>query len=270
MTSLSRPGVPSHDARIALTVVGVLTLAALVLPTSVVSKLDLVGYAVCHQITDRSFVIGGTQLPMCARDTGMFGSALLCILGYLVLRPPRVTRFPPPRFWPVLILFAMVWAADGLNSYMLLATGRVFYYLPHNSLRLLTGALMGVSLASFVVPFFNEALWSPSVRTALPALQSWATLGALVLIALSWVALVLWQPAALYGAYALISTLGTLLLLTVVNSLMVVLVRHRENTLTHWRQFLLPFLIGSTMTLLEIAAIGTLRSYITVRMNLPF
>ena len=260
----------SQDARVGLLTVGMLVVAALILPATIVSKLDLVGYAVCHRISDRSFIIGGTQLPMCARDTGMFGSTLLCVLGCLVVRPARVAKFPQLRFWPVLVAFGLMWAADGFNSYMLLATGRVFYYVPLNSVRLLTGALMGVALASFVLPFFNEAVWSPKIRGNEPVIQSWGTLLILVFIALAWVAFVLWQPGVLYGAYALISTLGTVMLLSIVNSLVVVLLTHRENTLVSWRQFTLPFLIGVTLSVGEIAAIGALRSFITARMNLPF
>ena len=43
------------------------------------SRANVVGYAVCHRIPDRSFIIGGAQLPLCARDTGMFTAALATI-----------------------------------------------------------------------------------------------------------------------------------------------------------------------------------------------
>ena len=59
-----------------LAVLAVVAALALALPGQVGELANTVGYAVCHRIPDRSFIIGGAQLPLCARDTGMFLSLI--------------------------------------------------------------------------------------------------------------------------------------------------------------------------------------------------
>ncbi|MCD6289636.1 MAG: hypothetical protein J7M34_03965, partial [Anaerolineae bacterium] len=49
-----------------LVIVGIIALA----PGNLLDRADRVGYAVCHQILDRRYVIGGRPLPLCARCSG--------------------------------------------------------------------------------------------------------------------------------------------------------------------------------------------------------
>ncbi|HEC34484.1 MAG TPA: DUF2085 domain-containing protein, partial [Chloroflexi bacterium] len=59
-------------------------------PQELLTKVDLVGYAVCHRIPSHSFFVGGRQLPLCARCTGTFLGALTGLLGQeVVLRRRR-------------------------------------------------------------------------------------------------------------------------------------------------------------------------------------
>jgi len=52
-----------------------------------------VGSAVCHQLPDRSFHLWSTQLPVCARCTGIyFGAAAVAIAT--VVRSPRAPGLP--------------------------------------------------------------------------------------------------------------------------------------------------------------------------------
>jgi hypothetical protein len=67
------------------------------LPVDWLRPLDLVGNAVCHRIAERSFFVTGRQLPLCARDTGMFSTALLGLLYFgLRLRQPAADPPRPP------------------------------------------------------------------------------------------------------------------------------------------------------------------------------
>ena len=52
----------------------------------------MAGGVVCHQRPERSFAIAGHTLPVCARCTGLYISALLGGLLALVLAPRRVDR----------------------------------------------------------------------------------------------------------------------------------------------------------------------------------
>ncbi|MFZ1794606.1 MAG: DUF2085 domain-containing protein, partial [Anaerolineae bacterium] len=77
---------------------GVMALVAAALPTSAINALDLVGYAVCHRIPERSFIIAGNQLPVCARDTGMFIGVLMGVIVFAVLPRRRAAGFPRAPF----------------------------------------------------------------------------------------------------------------------------------------------------------------------------
>lgn len=253
----------------ALVLIGVVIVSAL-LPKQMLHALDLVGYAVCHRIPERSFFIANTQLPLCSRDTGMFSAALIGMLSFVVLSRERLSLFPR---WPhtlVLAGFFLAWAFDGFNSYMLLLRGQVFIYMPHNWLRLVTGAFMGVTLSAFVVALFNSATWKPELVRNEPTVRSWRDILRLVFIAIGVIAVVLWQPDFLYGPIALISTLGVITLLVVVNGLLVVLLAKRETRIERWNQLVLPFIAGIVFTFTEIMLIDIVRAALTQQLGLPY
>lgn len=247
-----------------------LAVVAVLLPKQVIQSLDAVGYAVCHRIPERSFFIDGIQLPLCARDTGMFSGALLGITSFAVVQRKRVAQFPRRPFLFVLAAFFLVWGFDGFNSYMLLLRGQVLIYMPQNWLRLVTGAFMGVTLSSFVVPLFNSAVWKPELTSGEPSVASWRTVARLACIAVGIIAVVLWQPDFLYGPIALISTLGVLTLLVVVNMLLVILLMKRESRHERWGQLVLPLIAGLCSTFTEILLIDIVRAALTQQFNLPY
>jgi uncharacterized membrane protein len=247
-----------------------LAVISAILPRQVLQSLDLVGYAVCHRIPDRSFFIAQIQLPLCARDTGMFSGALLGLISFAVVKRARHTLFPRLPYLIPLVLFFLAWGFDGFNSYMLLLNGKVFIYQSQNWLRLVTGAFMGVTLSAFVVGLFNSAVWLPEMTVPEPTVTSWLDIARLVSIAIGIIVIVLWQPDFLYGPIALISTLGVLLLLIIVNALLVILLMKRETRLERWSQLALPLIAGVVLTLAEIAVIDIVRAALTRQFNLPF
>ncbi len=247
-----------------------LAVLAALLPRQALQPLDWIGYAVCHRIPSHSIFIANTQLPVCARDTGMFAGALIGIVSFAVVQRKRYTQFP--RFPYVLApaLFFMMWAFDGFNSYMQLLRGTVFLYPAANWLRLVTGAFMGVSLSSFVVPLFNSAVWRPELAAGEPSVRSWRDLLRLAAVAAAIIAIVLWQPDFLYGPIALISALGVVTLLVVVNSLLVVLLMKREGRYERWSQLIFPLAAGLFFALTEIMVIDIARATLTRRLGLPY
>jgi uncharacterized membrane protein len=243
------------------------TIVAL-LPKEMLRPLDLVGYAVCHRIAARSFFVAQTQLPVCARDTGMFSGALLGLIGFsIVLRSPAA-RFPARPYAFLFAAFFLAWAFDGLNSYWLLATGRTLIYQPQNWLRLTTGALMGIALSAYVVALFNQAVWRRP--DDMPSVARWRDVAWLTLIAGGVIAAVLWRPDFLYGPLALLSSLGVLVLLTIVNGLLALIVLKRHGTIERWSQLVTPAVAGFALTLLEIALIDALRAALTQNLRLPY
>ena len=138
------------------------------------------GYGLCHQLPERSFFAGGYQLPVCARDTGIYLGFALGLLGLAVLaRGSRPTELPR---WPVLVLVALfvgAMAVDGVTSYAGLRTTT-------NDLRLLTGLLAGWALATITVPMVNSQIWRDGRAVRVPD-GSRQVLWWLVLLAASFV-----------------------------------------------------------------------------------
>ena len=238
-------------------ILAALCLVAALVPKGWLKPLDLVGYAVCHRITERSFIISNTQLPVCARDTGMFGAALLGLALFAAMLPVRANQPPPRKIAALFVLFFLAWGFDGFNSYVALLRGTPLIYPPQNWLRLVTGAGMGISLAVYIVPLFNQAVWLR--QDVMPVLFSWQSVLRLVGLAFVYIAVVLWQPAFLYGPIALLSTLGVLVMLMIVNGLLFALATRRAGKMERWAELLLPALVGLVLTLIEIGAIDWLR-----------
>jgi uncharacterized membrane protein len=267
---IARPSAPPAFTLWPIFALLAIAVVAAAMPKQALRSLDLIGYAVCHRIPERSFFIANIQLPLCARDTGMFSGALLGIVSFAVVQRRRAALFPRAPFVYALAAFFLFWAFDGFNSYMLLLQGRVFIYMPQNWLRLITGAFMGVTLSSFVVPLFNSAVWAPGMTAPQPSVTSWRDVARLVIIAIGIIAIVLWQPDFLYGPIALLSTLGVLVLLVVVNALLVILLMKHEGKIERWSQLALPLVAGVFFTLTEIMVIDLVRAALTQQFGLPF
>ncbi len=240
---------------------GFVTTLYITTPGGLLDKTDMIGYAVCHRITARSFIIAGRQLPLCARCTGTFIGALVGLFGQaVVLRRRRAAEFPPLRILIFLIGFMALWAADGLNSYMTLIGGPHLYE-PQNWLRLTTGALQGLTMSALVYPIFNFTLWRRPVLE--PAIGGWRDLGILVLMEIGLVGLVLTRWSFLLYPLALLGAAGVLALLTAINTMLVLMLVRRDNTVATCGEAIGPLLIGLTISLMLIGAIDVLRYTLT-------
>jgi uncharacterized membrane protein len=54
-----------------------------------------VGSVICHQRPERSFFIDGHQLPVCARCTGLYVSAVVGCIAWLAWKAARVVQLAP-------------------------------------------------------------------------------------------------------------------------------------------------------------------------------
>ena len=237
-------------------------------PGGLLDKADHVGYGVCHQIPIRSPFFGGRQLPLCARCSGQFLGALGGLALLLILGRGKASKLPPPAVTAVLLGFIALWAFDGFNSYLTLFPGLPHLYEPHNILRTTTGAMQGVALISLVWPFFAVTLWAqPSPRPTIGSLRE-------ILLLLALIALIVvavgseWAP--LLYPLALLSVAGTLMMLTLVNTMLVTLALKREGWAQGWRDALPLLTAGLALGLVELLLINLLRAWLTTEMGLPF
>jgi uncharacterized membrane protein len=229
-------------------------------PGGLLGKADAVGYAVCHRIDLRSFHLGVRSMPLCARCTGMYLGVVAAFLYYAVRRP-RAGLYPDKRTFALLGLIALLWAADGLNSYVSLFPGELNLYPPNNVLRLTTGMLLGVALSSVVYPTFHQVAWVEwEVERAL---RSPVELLLVVGVAAIPTGMVLTANPLLLYPLALVSAAGVLLMLTLVYTTMLLALFRLENRLRDPREITLPLFGGLTLAILQIGLIDLLRFWIT-------
>jgi len=221
-------------------------------PDGLLGKADAIGYAICHRIDARSFHLGERTLPLCSRCSGTYLGVVLT-LGFFMIFKNKASLFPPKRLMIILGLFFVLYAVDGINSYLSLIPNAPHFYEPSNLLRLTTGMFFGISLASIVYPGFNQSVWlQPSMR---PSLESAKELGFLIFSAgLLILAVIIENPLILYPV-ALISTAGVLILLTMVYTMVILIITRKEALATSWGDLILPAIGGLTLAILQIGLI---------------
>jgi hypothetical protein len=168
-----------------------------------------------------------------------------------------------PRRWilAVFCILAAAFAIDGLNSYLTFFPGVPHLYAPNNTLRLLTGTGLGLGIGVMVVPGFNQAVWTHVDGSR--SLTSWADLALLLLAALGVDLLVLTENPLVLYPLALVSSVGVVLLLATVYTMLALLLSGRENQVAHPRQLLIPALVGFVLAILQIAGLDVVRYILT-------
>ena len=228
-------------------------------PSGLFGKADAIGYAVCHRIPGHSYWIGERQFPLCARCSGMYLGALI---GFLYLgRLGRRAGLPVRRVQLLLAAALLAFALDGVNSYLTFFPQLPHLYQPLNALRLLTGLLVGIGIASILLPTFNSVVWqSSNDRPVLDSLRHFA--GLLGCAGLAALALVSDNPLLAYPL-VLLSVAGLLSMLTLAYSLAWILFTRKENSFQTWREFRPVLLLSAASTLLQIAALDAARYLFT-------
>jgi uncharacterized membrane protein len=238
-------------------------------PAGIFGKADAVGYAVCHRIPSHSFFFGDRQLPLCARCSGMHLGILLGLL-YQVQYGKR-GGMPAKKIMVVLGIFLLAFGLDGTNSYLTLGeeggnsipilSAIPVLYTPQNWLRLLTGTMLGIGIASVLLPVFNQTVWVDWSEKS--ALSSWRQLGVLIILALIIDIAILSENILLLFPLALLSSLDVLIILTMVYTIVFVMILKRENEYTNLKELWVPLVAGFAFTIVQIAAMDYGRFMLT-------
>ena len=274
MTSSPSEMPANRKSRLSLSRLAVLLLAGTVIglwlvvtPSGLMGKADAIGYAVCHRIDLRSFHLGDRPLPLCARCSGMYLGALLTLIYYTLIRP-RAGLYPNRRIVAVFVLFGFVWALDGLNSYMHLFPSAPHLYRPSNTLRVITGSLIGVALATLVYPVFNQTMWREWKHE--PVLRSLWELMKLLVLVVGLVGLVITENPLILYPLGLLSSFTVLVLLALIYATMSLTILRLDNRADSWRDLVVPLIAGLTLGIIQIALLSLGRYLITGRIGLIF
>jgi len=232
-------------------------------PGGLLGKADAIGYAVCHRIFDRSFSIGERQAPLCARCTGMYLGAMVCLL-YQSIYGKR-GKLPSPGVSITLGFFLLLFGIDGLNSYLQFFPAVPHLYESQNWLRLATGCGVGIGMSAMLYPIFQQTVWTDWQDA--PALNSWKQMGAVILITAVAALAAYSQNPLLFYPLALLSAGTILVLLTMIYSIILVLLRHKDNTFQHFEDALAYIFTGMGLAVLQISAMDAVRFLLTGTWN---
>lgn len=213
--------------------------------------LHWLGYGLCHQLPERSFFGGGIQVPVCARDTGIYLGVIVSVaLISLVHRGSRPTRLPTVAGWVTITAMIGVMALDGTSQYLGLRGST-------NELRLITGLTSGFAIGAIIAPMINDGLWRQSsterVLNTPQRLALW-----LLGVPLCY-GLIYWVLPLLGALYPALVAVGILATLTAVNLVMVAILPPFERRASALADAWLPLLISLGLSLLEVWCAGLLR-----------
>ena len=213
------------------------------------------GYGLCHQLPARSFFGGGVQVPVCARDTGIY-LGFVVSLGVLLLLARR--RRPSAMPGPVVLLIVaasiglLVW--DGVTSYAGWRTTT-------NDIRLATGLFMGYSLPVILLPLLNGQLWKRSEPARMPD-GALPTLTWLAPLPVSF-AVIRWLLPFLGIGYALLVTAAVVVTFVTTNLAIVSILPFAEGRAERAADILPALGISLFLTFAEVAASAWLRAFLT-------
>jgi uncharacterized membrane protein len=167
-----------------------------------------IGYAICHQLPERTIRFGSNFLFVCARDTGLFVGFFLVALLILLLPRGREQGGLPPHFLKALILLALLFLLwDTVTSYL-------GWRESNNTIRLISGLLAGSGLALVTIPLHNRLSFHAPRRNRVA--REGAQLALISLVLALALGLFLWHPPSLFRVGQIltaISVIGTLGLL---------------------------------------------------------
>lgn len=241
--------------------------AFLAAPWPFAHKAHLALHGLCAQRPSHSLYLGGEALPFDARMTGIYGGFLVTA-GYLALRGRlRGFRLPPARVMALLAIFVAAMALDGTHS-LLLDLGLPHAYEPDNRLRVATGLLTGVALATILCFVLSTTLWRDGAWDQAPidGLRDLTVVTALQVplgVAVFSGAGVLFPPLAMALVVSAVAVVGSLALVVLV------LVARRDRSYASVGQLQIPLTGALLVALVVMAGFAGGRVLLERLLNVP-
>ncbi|WP_423799532.1 DUF2085 domain-containing protein [Neobacillus sp. SAB-20_R2A] len=107
--------------------------------------MDFFGRAICHQIDERSLLVDGKVLSVCARDIGIYIGIFSTLIYLCLVKRKASITIPTVKMSFFLLFFMLPLMVDGVGSYAHLFEST-------NIRRLMTGICFGLVLPYFIYP----------------------------------------------------------------------------------------------------------------------
>jgi uncharacterized membrane protein len=214
--------------------------------------LHWMGYGLCHQLPARSFFGGGVQVPVCARDTGIYFGVMVSLALISVLhRGSRPREMPSRAGWIAIALMIGAMALDGGTEYAGLRGTT-------NELRLITGLLAGFAIGALLAPMLNDELWKTGSRERVLN-TPWRLATWLAAVPVSY-AVVYWVLPLLGIGYPILVAVAIVATLTAVNLVLVAMLPWFERKAERLWQAWPPILVAFAAAWVEIWLAAMLRT----------
>ncbi|MFQ3632812.1 DUF2085 domain-containing protein [Roseiflexus sp.] len=201
-------------------------------------------HGVCAQVHNVS--LGGEQLPLCARNTGIYSGFLLTFIYLWLLGRERAAKLPPPAIVAALVALVVMMAVDGFNS-LFVDLFLPHLYTPRNELRTLTGIGMGTAIAVAMLLILNLSLRrDPDMEQRV--IGNWRELGGALLLGLLVHAAIYGNVAITYWPIAIVAWTGIVGILFAVNLLIVALAMNYEGRVVHAAELARPATVALALT----------------------
>lgn len=162
-----------------------------------------IGFAICHQLPERTPVIEGYHLPLCARCTGIYLGVVSGYIYLFITGKWKSDTLPEPPFGYILAGLIGLTFLDALTTFLHLRP-------ECESLRLLTGLLTGASLPTFAYPLLLCEIADNLEEKS--NMESWGGFTVFIIIAIIPFALFYLTPPGTFYIISIVSTLGVLLI----------------------------------------------------------
>jgi uncharacterized membrane protein len=224
---------------------------------TLVQRLGALAAGICAQIPSHTFTLAGQQLPLCARNTGIYVGVTSTILFLRATGRLRAARLPGGWVAVVLGLAVIVMAVDGFNS-LFLDLRLPHLYQPNNLLRLATGLGTGTAMATFLVPVANGLIWrTDDARAPFGSLRE---LGAMLPVLVLAFFVVISRAGWLLYPLALYSTAGLVTALSLINLVFFLGLARTLNQFDSYRRLFPVFSLTVALAIVELVMLSALKT----------
>lgn len=240
-----------------------LLLAFLLLPWPLMEKLRAIGRTVCMLRPGHSYFLAGEQLPLEARTMGLYAGLLIALAYLLLIGRWKARRVPPRPLIVTLVGLGATMVFDGLNA-TAYDVGLPHLYAPSNPLRLVTGLLMGVAVAPFLLLAVNASLCKEGrPRAVLGNVKE--LLGLLAVEALFFLGVASGVPWLLYPVSFITAGGVVVAFFAVTLAIVPQVIRSWSKVTDRWKLLLL----ADVALLLVVVELGVLLAYTTLVRQCP-
>ena len=221
-------------------------------------KILTVGSSVCHQLPSHSFSVGDVQFPVCARCTGLYLGSFIG-LAYAVISGKK-KGIPEKGYLILMAILFVLWAGDGLNSFVSDFIHAPFLYQTNNLTRLITGYGMGLVMATALGTLVNITVWEKAEnRPLLDRVEQVLGYAALcVIISL----MVLTGQAFLLQIAGYITIFTVITIISLLYAVFWIILFRKENQFSKWRHVIIFLIAGYATAIGQVLLLVSLRNKI--------